>query len=41
MTYSSDRILLGSQRVLPAAAQSAGFRFQFPDLGGALADVLS
>jgi len=30
-------IMLGSQRVLPAAAESAGFRFRFPQLGPALA----
>jgi uncharacterized protein (TIGR01777 family) len=34
-------VLLSSQRVLPAAAQSAGFTFKFPDLRPALADVLS
>jgi NAD dependent epimerase/dehydratase family enzyme len=33
-------VLLGSQRVLPAAAQSAGFTFRFPELRAALADVL-
>ncbi len=33
-------ILLASQRVVPAAALAAGFRFQFPELAGALADVL-
>ncbi len=33
-------ILTASQRVLPKAAQSAGFQFRFPELAGALADVL-
>jgi uncharacterized protein (TIGR01777 family) len=36
-----SEVLLGSQRAIPAAAQAAGFRFRFPELGGALADVLS
>jgi uncharacterized protein (TIGR01777 family) len=35
-----SEILLASQRVLPKAAEAAGFRFQFPQLGPALADVL-
>jgi uncharacterized protein (TIGR01777 family) len=34
-------ILLASQRVSPRAAESAGFRFRFPQLGSALADLLS
>ncbi len=33
-------ILLGSQRVAPKAAESAGFKFRFPELADALADVL-
>jgi uncharacterized protein (TIGR01777 family) len=33
-------ILLASQRVAPRAAESAGFRFRFPQLGPALADLL-
>lgn len=33
-------VLLASQRVLPKAAEAAGFRFQFPQLGPALTDVL-
>jgi uncharacterized protein (TIGR01777 family) len=33
-------ILLASQRVVPKAAQSAGFIFRFPELAPALADVL-
>jgi len=33
-------ILLASQRVAPKAAESAGFTFRFPELAGALADVL-
>ena len=33
-------MLLSSQRVVPQAAESAGFKFQFPELGTALADVL-
>jgi len=35
-----SEVLLASQRVLPRAAESAGFRFQFPDLAPALADAL-
>jgi len=34
-------VILGSQRVLPQAAQSAGFRFQYPELGPAMARLLS
>jgi uncharacterized protein (TIGR01777 family) len=33
-------VLLESQRVLPRAAESAGFPFRFPKLGPALADLL-
>jgi NAD dependent epimerase/dehydratase family enzyme len=33
-------VLLGSQRVVPEAAQRAGFTFGFPELAGALRDVL-
>tara|TARA_R110002072_G_scaffold101692_1_gene223945 strand:- start:397 stop:1311 length:915 start_codon:yes stop_codon:yes gene_type:complete len=32
--------LLTSKRVLPRAAQAAGYEFRFPDLGPALADLL-
>jgi len=35
-----SEVLLSSQRVRPQAAESAGFRFQFPDLSPALADLL-
>lgn len=35
-----SEVLLASQRVLPKAAESAGFQFQFPYVGAALADVL-
>ncbi|MBV8732634.1 MAG: DUF1731 domain-containing protein, partial [Acidobacteriia bacterium] len=34
------QILLDSQRVAPRAAEAAGFRFRFPQLGPALADLL-
>jgi uncharacterized protein len=34
-------VLLASQRVAPRAAESAGFRFQFPQLGPALGDLLA
>ena len=34
-------ILLASQRVAPYAAESAGFRFRFPQLGPALGDLLA
>jgi uncharacterized protein len=33
-------LLLSSQRVLPKAAESAGFRFQYPELRPALAGIL-
>ena len=33
-------VLLGSQRVLPTAAQAAGFEFAYPTLGGALKQLL-
>jgi uncharacterized protein (TIGR01777 family) len=35
------QVLLASQRVLPRAPQAAGFRFQFPDLEGALKNILA
>jgi len=34
-------VLLASQRVLPKAAESTGYCFEFPDLGGALRDLSS
>ena len=34
-------ILLNGQRVLPVAAQSAGFSFKYPELGPALSDILA
>lgn len=33
-------VLLDSQRVLPKGAEAAGFRFRYPDLAPALADLL-
>jgi uncharacterized protein (TIGR01777 family) len=33
-------VLLGSQRVIPTAATQAGFEFQYPDLDGALSEIL-
>jgi uncharacterized protein (TIGR01777 family) len=33
-------VLLASQRVAPGAAEAAGFRFRFPQLAPALADLL-
>jgi NAD dependent epimerase/dehydratase family enzyme len=35
-----SEILLASERVLPKAAESAGFRFRFAGLAPALADIL-
>jgi uncharacterized protein (TIGR01777 family) len=36
----ADALLLGSQRVLPSKLAEAGYRFEQPDLAGALAEVL-
>jgi hypothetical protein len=33
-------VLLAGQRVLPRRTQELGYRFEFPDLKGALADLL-
>ena len=33
-------MLLGGQRVLPRATEAAGYRFQYPELGAALRDIL-
>lgn len=35
-----SEVLLGSQRVAPKAAEAGGYRFQFPEVGAALADAL-
>ena len=35
-----SEVLLASQRALPAAPEAAGFQFKFPELGGALEDLL-
>ncbi len=35
-----SEILLGSQRVLPKAAEAAGFKFTFPELAPALRSIL-
>lgn len=35
-----SEVLLNSQRVLPKAAEEAGYLFRFPQLSGALADLL-
>jgi hypothetical protein len=35
------QVLLGSQRVLPRAAQAAGFRFHYPELSRALKQLLA
>jgi uncharacterized protein len=36
-----SEVLLDSQRVLPSAAQAAGFHFQYPELAAALENILS
>ncbi len=36
-----SQILVSSQRIHPAAAEQAGFQFEFPDLGPALKNLLS
>jgi NAD dependent epimerase/dehydratase family enzyme len=33
-------VVLEGQRVLPTATQAAGFSFAFPDLAGAVRDVV-
>ena len=35
-----SRVLLDSQRAIPDAAVRAGFTFKYPDVYGALADVV-
>jgi NAD dependent epimerase/dehydratase family enzyme len=35
-----SEVLLGSQRVLPAAADAAHYQFRHPELGAALRDLL-
>ena len=35
-----SEVLLASQRVVPRAAEAAGYRFQYPQLGPALGDLL-
>ncbi|MGE0406017.1 MAG: TIGR01777 family oxidoreductase [Candidatus Korobacteraceae bacterium] len=40
MGEMGEELLLASQRVQPAAAQAAGYRFQFPELSGALEQML-
>jgi NAD dependent epimerase/dehydratase family enzyme len=34
-------VILGSQRVIPQAARSAGFQFEYPELRPALVRLLS
>jgi len=34
-------VVAGSQRVLPRAAETAGFRFRYPDLRGALEQLIT
>jgi len=36
----AEELLLGGQRVLPVKAQAAGFRFDYPTLSGALAEIV-
>jgi len=36
----AEELLLGGQSVVPARALAAGFRFDFPDLGSALAEIV-
>jgi uncharacterized protein (TIGR01777 family) len=36
-----SEVLLASQRVVPNVAKSAGFRFQYPELGAALENILA
>ncbi|MGE5360259.1 MAG: DUF1731 domain-containing protein, partial [Bacteroidales bacterium] len=35
-----DALVVGGQRVVPKRAMELGFRFRFPDLQSALADVV-
>ena len=36
----ADELLLNGQRVVPVRLQSAGFEFEYPDLDGALKDII-
>ena len=36
-----SEMLLGGQRVLPKATEAAGYRFQYPELGPALRNILA
>jgi uncharacterized protein (TIGR01777 family) len=36
----AEELLLGGQNVVPACARAAGFSFDFPDLAGALAEIV-
>jgi uncharacterized protein (TIGR01777 family) len=36
----ADALLLGSQRVMPTRLQGSGYRFRYPELGGALKHLL-
>jgi NAD dependent epimerase/dehydratase family enzyme len=40
-TQRAEELLFFSQRVLPARLLSTGFRFEHPELGRALSNVLS
>jgi NAD dependent epimerase/dehydratase family enzyme len=34
-------VMLASQRVLPKAAEAAGYKFRYPEIGAALANVVA
>ena len=38
---AADEMALASQRVVPEKALGLGFRFEFPDLGPAIKDLLN
>lgn len=40
MLGEMSEMLLGSQRAIPQSAQSAGFQFEFPEIGAALRNLL-
>jgi NAD dependent epimerase/dehydratase family enzyme len=40
MLGEMSQVLLGGQRAIPEAATRAGFTFEYPDIFGALAEIV-